>query len=198
MKEEVHYVGEQLIWGNIDNLAIAVAFVTAFIAFISYAFSVKNSIKGFIDWKLLGRTSFILHGISVFTIIGVLFYILIDHRFEYQYAWQHTNKSLPFKYVFAAFWVGQEGSFLLCTCWLVIISFFLMYTAKEWEGRVMTIFAIVQMFLISMILGIVVQVPGMEEYKLGSNPFILFRENLQFKNIPHLQERIVENGITVN
>jgi len=199
MKEEaVVYVGEQLIWGIIGNWAIAIAFVTAFIAFFSYAFSVKNSIKGFIDWKLLGRSAFILHGISVFTIIGVLFYILIDHKFEYQYAWQHTNKTLPFKYIFAAFWEGQEGSFLLWTFWLVIISFFVMFTSKEWEGRVMTIFAIVQMFLISMIIGTVLHIPGLEEYKLGSNPFTLLRENMQFKNIPILLERTVENGVTTN
>jgi cytochrome c-type biogenesis protein CcmF len=195
---EVVYVGEQLIWGIIGNLAIITAFISAFIAFFSYAFSVKNNIKGFIDWKLLGRSAFILHGISVFTIIGVLFYILIDHRFEYQYAWQHTSKSLPFKYIFAAFWEGQEGSFLLWAFWLVVISMVLMFTSKEWEGRVMTIFALVQMFLISMIIGIVLKVPGWEEYRLGSNPFTLLRENLQFKNIPILLERTMVDGHPTN
>lgn len=197
-KQQLVFLGEQLIWGNIGNFAIALAFATAFIAFFSYSFSINNKIKGFIDWKKLGRVSFILHGLSVFTIIGVLFFILIDHRFEYQYAWQHTSKSLPFKYIFAAFWEGQEGSFLLWTFWLVIISMVLMFTAKEWEGRVMTIFALVQMFLISMILGIVLDIPGLEEYKLGSNPFTLFRENAQFANIPILAEYTVENGVKVN
>jgi cytochrome c-type biogenesis protein CcmF len=197
-KEELVFLGEQLIWGNIGNLAIAMAFATAFMAFLSYSFSIKNTIQGIVDWKKLGRVSFILHGLSVFTIIGVLFYILVNHRFEYQYAWQHTSKDLPFKYIFAAFWEGQEGSFLLWTFWLVVISFVLMFTAKEWEGRVMTIFAIVQMFLISMILGIVIEIPGVFDYKFGSNPFILFRENAQFSNIPILSEYTVENGVKVN
>lgn len=197
-QQQLVFLGEQLIWGRIGNFAIATAFVTAFIAFLSYAFSINNRIKGFIDWKKLGRTAFIVHGLAVFTVIGVLFYILINHRFEYQYAFQHTSKTLPFKYVFAAFWEGQEGSFLLWTFWLVIISFVLMFTSKEWEGRVMTIFALVQMFIISMVLGVVFQIPGFEEYKLGSNPFTLFRENAQFANIPILLESTLENGVRVN
>jgi cytochrome c-type biogenesis protein CcmF len=197
-QQQLVFLGEQLIWGRIGNFAIATAFVTAFIAFLSYAFSINNRIKGFIDWKKLGRTAFIVHGLAVFTVIGVLFYILINHRFEYQYAFQHTSKTLPFKYVFAAFWEGQEGSFLLWTFWLVIISFVLMFTSKEWEGRVMTIFALVQMFIISMVLGVVFQIPGLEEYKLGSNPFTLFRDNAQFANIPILLESTLENGIRVN
>lgn len=197
-QQQLVFLGEQLIWGRIGNFAIATAFVTAFIAFLSYAFSINNRIKGFIDWKKLGRTAFIVHGLAVFTVIGVLFYILINHRFEYQYAFQHTSKTLPFKYVFAAFWEGQEGSFLLWTFWLVIISFVLMFTSKEWEGRVMTIFALVQMFIISMVLGVVFQIPGFEEYKLGSNPFTLFRDNAQFANIPILLESTLENGVRVN
>lgn len=197
-QQQLVFLGEQLIWGRIGNFAIATAFVTAFVAFLSYAFSINNRIKGFIDWKKLGRTAFIVHGLAVFTVIGVLFYILINHRFEYQYAFQHTSKTLPFKYVFAAFWEGQEGSFLLWTFWLVIISFVLMFTSKEWEGRVMTIFALVQMFIISMVLGVVFQIPGFEEYKLGSNPFTLFRDNAQFANIPILLESTLENGVRVN
>ncbi len=196
--EKLVYAGEQLIWGQVGNMAISMAFATAFMAFLFYSFSVKNSIKGLLDWKLLGRVSIILHGIAVFTIIGVLFHIMIDHRFEYQYAWQHTSKTLPFKYIFAAFWEGQEGSFLLWTFWLVIIGTVLMFTSKEWEGRVMTIFAIVQMFLISMILGIVIDLPFLEEYKLGSNPFILFRDNPQFANIPIMHDFTIENGVKVN
>jgi cytochrome c-type biogenesis protein CcmF len=62
----------------------------------------------------------------------------------------------------------------------------------------MTIFALVQMFIISMVLGVVFQIPGLEEYKLGSNPFTLFRDNAQFANIPILLESTLENGIRVN
>jgi len=198
MEQKVVYLGEELIWGAIGDLAIATAFASTFMAMLFYTFSVKNKFKGIVDWKWMGRISFIIHAVSVFTIIGVLLYIMITQRFEYQYVWQHTSKTLPFKYIFAAFWEGQEGSFLLWTFWLVIISMVLMFTAKEWEGRVMTIFAVVQMFIISMILGTVIDVPFFGEYKLGSNPFTLFRENPQWANIPLLKQKTLENGIYVN
>lgn len=183
-KEQIQFIGEQLFLGNWGNMAIALAFASAIVAFFSYVFSLNPGLKSPVSWKLLGRISMLIHAISVFTIIGILFYILINHRFEYHYAWQHTSKSLPFKYVFAAFWEGQEGSFLLWTFWLVIISLVLMFTSKEWESRVMAIFALVQVFLISMQLGIPLDIPFLDLERLGSNPFILTREHPNFINAP--------------
>jgi cytochrome c-type biogenesis protein CcmF len=46
-------------------------------------------------------------------------------------------------------------------------------TNKFWEAPVMTIFALVQAFLASMILGVVI--PGLD-FKIGSSPFILLRD----------------------
>jgi cytochrome c-type biogenesis protein CcmF len=43
-------------------------------------------------------------------------------------------------------------------------------------------FALVQVFLASMLLGVY-----FGDYKLGSNPFILLRENPQFANMPFVQ-----------
>ncbi len=184
-KQQIAFIGEQLIWGTLGNLAISMAFATAILAFLCYVFSIKNSFKGIIDWKWMGRISFFLHALSVFAIVGIIFYILVNHRFEYHYVFQHSSKSLPSKYVFAAFWEGQEGSTLLWAFWLEIIAVILMFTSKQWEGRVMSIFALVLAFLMSMILGIVIDLPFLDEYKLGSNPFTLTR--VHFAGAPFTQ-----------
>jgi cytochrome c-type biogenesis protein CcmF len=57
--------------------------------------------------------------------------------------------------------------------WHTIIGIVLIHTNKFWEGPVMTVFALVQAFLASMILGVVI--PGFD-VKIGSSPFILLRE----------------------
>ena len=46
----------------------------------------------------------------------------------------------------------------------------------------MTIFALVQVFLASMLLGIY-----LFDFKIGSNPFLLLREHAEFSNLPFIQ-----------
>src|SRR6185436_1635500 len=57
--------------------------------------------------------------------------------------------------------------------WQAILGLVLMYTQRAWEAPVMTLFALVQTFLASMILGVVI--PGLS-LKLGGSPFILLRD----------------------
>ncbi|MFN7405053.1 MAG: cytochrome c biogenesis protein CcsA, partial [Cyclobacteriaceae bacterium] len=76
-------------------------------------------------------------------------------------------------YLISTFWNGQEGSFLLWMFWHAVLGLVLMYTQRNWEAPVMIVFTLVQAFLASMILGVVL--PGID-LKLGSSPFILLRE----------------------
>lgn len=57
--------------------------------------------------------------------------------------------------------------------WQAALGIVLIQTNRFWEAPVMTVFALVQAFLASMILGVVL--PGID-LKIGSSPFILLRE----------------------
>ncbi len=181
----IQYNGENLWLGIIGNLFIALSFSAAFLATVSYFMAGRNGIIH-TGWKRLGRIGFMLHSLGVLGIIGTLFYILLSHRFEYHYAWQHSSRDLPSQYVFAAFWEGQEGSFLLWTFWHVVIGNILIWRSREWEPRVMAVFSVVQVFLASMVIGAVVDIPGLVHYKIGSNPFILTREHPSMAGLPFL------------
>ena len=111
--------------------------------------------------------------IAVIATAVILFMIIYNHNFEYHYAWSHSSVNLAVHYMVACFWEGQEGSFLIWTLWNALLGFVLIGTNKKWEAPVMTVFALVQVFLTSMILGIVIG-----DFKLGSSPFILLRDVL--------------------
>ncbi|MBE2245986.1 MAG: cytochrome c biogenesis protein CcsA [Candidatus Competibacteraceae bacterium] len=168
------YNGENLLPGTLGNIFIALSIAAAMMASLSYYMATRNQL-GNSGWKRLGRIGFLLHSLGVLGSIITLFYILLAHRFEYQYAWQHTSRELPSKYVFAAFWEGQEGSFLLWSFWHVVTGLILMKTSRNREPWLMTIVAVVQIFISSMIAGAIIDIPGLIEYKLGSNPFVLTR-----------------------
>ncbi len=111
----------------------------------------------------------------MFAVIACVFYVMISQYYEYDYALQHVSDDLDFKYIFSAFWEGQEGSFMLWIFWHAILGFVLMRTAKEWEAPVLSILSLIQFFLISMIVGLYFYF-GDEFVKLGSNPLALTRD----------------------
>ncbi|MCX7743880.1 MAG: cytochrome c biogenesis protein CcsA [Flavobacteriales bacterium] len=182
---EIQYNGENLWLGIIGNLFISLSFSAAILSTLAYCMAGRNELIH-TGWKRLGRIGFMLHSVGVLGIISTLFYILLSHRFEYHYAWQHSSRDLPSQYVFAAFWEGQEGSFLLWTFWHVVIGNILIWRSREWEPYVMAIFSVVQVFLASMVIGAVIDIPGIIQYKIGSNPFLLTREHPSMAGLPFL------------
>lgn len=122
-------------------------------------------------WLRLGRSGFITHSISVVGIFATLYYIISSHLFEYHYAWEHSNRSLPTKYLLSCFWEGQQGSFLLWSFWHCILGLVVMRTARGLESRTMTIIAVVQAALATMLLGFYFG----PDIKIGGTPFALLR-----------------------
>lgn len=178
---EINYVGEHLWAGKTGNFFVVLSFVAALLSSLSYFIYSLNEKENF-SWKSLARKSFFLHAFAVFGIIGTLFYMLLNHMFEFHYVWQHSNTEMPMRYILSCFWEGQEGSFLLWTFWHVVLGSILIYTSKNWEGPVMAVVALVQIFLASMLLGVYVF-----GYKIGSNPFLLLRELPDYANLPFIQ-----------
>src|SRR5690606_10180144 len=88
-------------------------------------------------------------------------------------------RSLPTHYLISTFWNGQEGSFLLWMFWQAALGIVLIHTNRFWEAPVMTVFALVQAFLASMILGVVLPVIDL---KIGGSPFILLPELGAFRH----------------
>lgn len=160
--------------GNLGHLSVITAFVTSLLSSFAYwkATSLKD-VEQKNSWLLNGRFAFYMHALAVVGIVASLFIIIYQHYFEYHYAYSHSSLHLPGQYMLSCFWEGQEGSFLLWMFWHVVIGLFLIKTQKMWEAPTMVVFTLVQAFLASMILGIVI--PGID-LKLGSSPFILLRD----------------------
>jgi cytochrome c-type biogenesis protein CcmF len=171
--EQVQYFGEHLLPGQIGHMFIVLGFVASLFAAVAYAFSTnqREEIPAQ-SWRNLGRLGFMIHGLSVFGIIGIIFYLMTQKFYEYSYVFQHVSDDLPFQYIFSAFWEGQEGSFLLWMFWHVVLGVVLILTAKKWESPVMSVMSMVQLFLGSMLLGLYFT----DSFKLGSNPLLLLRD----------------------
>ncbi len=184
---EVNYVGEHILPGILGNSFIALAFGSALAGFLFFILGFKKSDNQFTRF---GKAAFAIHGVSILGIILTLFYLLNSGYYEYDYVWKHSNSAMPFRYIFACFWEGQEGSFLLWMFWNVVLGSFFLRKNNEWQAPVLLVFSLVQIFLTSMVLGIY-----FGDFKVGSNPFVLIRElpenlGLPWTTLPNYLERI--------
>jgi cytochrome c-type biogenesis protein CcmF len=165
------YIGEHLLPGQLGHLLVVLSLVASLVACVAYF---KSSTAVLPDeaasWKRIGRIAFLTDVVSVVSIFGIILFIIVQHYFEYFYAYNHSDKSLAPKFLLSSIWEGQEGSFLLWTLWQGILGAVLIKTAKKWEAPVMTIMSFAQICLATMILGIY-----LFDVKIGSTPFLLTR-----------------------
>lgn len=166
------FIGEQLLPGHIGNFLAILSLISSLLATLAYfkAVQSKNPVEQ-ASWKRIARVSF---AAEIFAVIGIfitLYIIIYNHKFEYTYAWKHSNYQLPMQYILACFWEGQEGSFLLWSFWHCILGAVIMWREKEWEAPVMTTISFMQFALATMVIGIY-----FFNLKVGSNPFVLMRD----------------------
>ena len=119
---DIQYIGEQLLWGKIGNILVFTAFTTAILSALAYFYSFRTEDLAF---RKLARQAFAVHTISVTGIFALLFIVILNHRFEYFYVWEHSNTIMPLKYILSCFWEGQEGSFLLWMFWHTVLGWIL-------------------------------------------------------------------------
>ncbi len=179
METTIQYIGEELIWGKVGNLLVMLAFTSALFSAMGYIIALRKNDD---SWKKIARKSFLVHTISILGIFGIIMSLIVRHRFEYYFVWEHSNRVMPMRYILSCMWEGQEGSFLLWMFWNTVLSWIVIFKAKEWESGVMINVSLVQGFLGSMILGVVIF-----NYKIGNNPFLLLREAPDFANLPFVK-----------
>jgi len=180
------FKGEHLLPGQIGQFFIVLSFGAALLSCISYYFATtEDAGKQDSVWQKLGRIGFFVNTAAILGIGTCLFYLIYKHYFEYHYAWAYTSRSLPIYYIISAFWNGQEGGFLLWLFWQSVLGIVLIFRAKSWERPVMTVIALSQVMLATMVLG--VEVLGQ---RIGSSPFLLLRQSMEapiFSNPNYLE-----------
>lgn len=167
----MNFINEHTWAGEAGYLLIIISFVTTLALGVSCVFAFR-SVGGLVQiWIRFSRFLLTIHTVALFSAIGLLFWMISNHYFEYHYVWKYSNLAMEAKYIFSCFWSGQEGSFLLWSFWIVVLTWILVARAGSWEAPVLIFVMGVQAFLLSMVLGVYVG-----DVRIGSSPFILIRQ----------------------
>lgn len=199
----MEYIGEHLLPGKLGHFFALLSLVASLIATIAYFRAGKSTdLAQKQEWIRFARWSFLVETIGVLGVFITLFVIISNHYHEYYYAWNHSSRSLQPKYLLASFWEGQEGSFMLWSFWHCVLGWVFIWRTNKWEAPVMTVLSAAQFFIATMLLGIYIF-----GIKIGSNPFILFREqmpdmplfaNPDYLNFPRIKEGNDLNSLLQN
>ena len=100
---------------NLGSLAILLAFCVALYAVVA---SVVGRIKRKPFLIVSGGRAVYCVWLLITLASGILVYALLTGDFRFSYVAEHSNKTMPILYKFAAWWGGQEGS-LLFWSWLL-------------------------------------------------------------------------------
>lgn len=182
--------------GDLGHIFVITSFVTALVSAFAYVKAAGiHDLEKKEAWLQNARVGFYAHALTILGICVTLFIIIASHYFEYHYAYSHSDRRLPSYYLISTFWNGQEGSFLLWMFWHAVLGIVLIHTQRAWEAPVMVVFGLVQAFLVSMILGIVIPFINI---KLGSSPFILLRDALDDPIFKMQPDFIPKDGTGLN
>jgi cytochrome c-type biogenesis protein CcmF len=195
----ITYLNEYLLPGQIGHFATLLAFVAAMLSAFAFFMATwyRANTAQYVAWRRVGRWAFAAQTLGIVTTMACIFYVLIEHRYEYHFAFKVVNEQLPFKYIFSAFWQEQEGSFLLWLFWHSFMGCLLIWTAKEWETPVLATLALIQVVLLTMLLGLYFPW-GTGEFHIGSNPLRLLRDampNSPIFNRPDYLTKIKGRGL---
>src|SRR5947209_2386591 len=76
---------------------------------------------GLASWQTLARGAVTGAMLSVVGASAYLCWLIANHHFEVAYVAEYSAKRASPRFLFAAFWGGQEGSILLWTFWTAIL-----------------------------------------------------------------------------
>jgi cytochrome c-type biogenesis protein CcmF len=103
----------------------------------------------------IGRIAFRAQWLLYLAAAAFLWYILFTHQFRYQYVASYSSLSMPAHYIYAAFWGGQEGTFMLwafvtCTLGLLLMR---MRHALTWTSMFFLNLPLVMLGLVTVMRG---------------------------------------------
>ena len=95
-----------LSWGHVACWLAVLASLTAGFSWFAAMLGREGAVP-------VARAAFRVQWLALLGGAAFLWWILFSHQFQYQYVHDYSSQDMPGRYVYAAFWGGQEGTFLL-------------------------------------------------------------------------------------
>ena len=133
---------------NIGSLLIALAFAST----LTFTFSFFMIARGKERFASLAKVSYYYFSILVISAALLLFYYFIVGDYSYKYVYDYSSSSLSFFFLIAAFWGGQQGTYLLWLALLSILGYYVIFQGKEYRDYAMVFYGLISLFFCTMLM----------------------------------------------
>ncbi|MFZ1682877.1 MAG: cytochrome c biogenesis protein CcsA [Candidatus Zixiibacteriota bacterium] len=133
-----------------------------FFIYAAFAFSILTAIAYFLTWRGkeqyqgLARSFYRLTAGFVVAAIVTLLMLIIRHDYSVAYVYSYSSNDLPWFFLMASLWGGQEGTFLLWLTYTSVLGYIMMKTAKQFERGNMFFLSL---FMISLLMILIKKSP---------------------------------------
>lgn len=134
--------------GDIGAFLLSLGLSSAFLSGVAYAIHIRRpTVEPLLN---VARAGFYLMVFCIMIASAILMYLILTHQFQYHYVWAHSSTNLGRPFLFAAFYAGQQGSFLLWTLLTALIGVFVVGYAERYryESEAMSVFLVVTTLLL--------------------------------------------------
>ncbi|MCC6443859.1 MAG: cytochrome c biogenesis protein CcsA [Armatimonadetes bacterium] len=161
---------------TIGTIGLWTGFLASLLAVWAYFRSARanQDSPAYKDALGLARQGFVVMGLAVIAASAYLLYNLITCNFQIVYVAEHAARELSLAFRIAAFWEGQEGTFLLWAFFNALLGFMLIRKAGKYESWTMFFFSWIQIFLLGLLLAKnpFTLLPSPPENGSGLNPLL--------------------------
>jgi cytochrome c-type biogenesis protein CcmF len=107
----------------LGSITLSLALASALVSLGIYIFSLgRRDPQQLGRYLAIGRAAFHTTVVSFMVASATLMYLIFSHEFQYTYIFQHSSQNLSKPLLFASFYAGQEGSFMLWTLMTCLIG----------------------------------------------------------------------------
>jgi cytochrome c-type biogenesis protein CcmF len=143
---------------NLGQLFSWIAFLASLVAGLAFLAATAGRESA----ARVGRIAFRVQWLGYVAAASFLWWILFHHAFQYQYVASYSSRSMPARFIYAAFWGGQEGTFMLwalitCTLGLVLMR---MRSPLRWAAMLFLNLPLVMLGLVTVMRGPFLTFPG--------------------------------------
>jgi cytochrome c-type biogenesis protein CcmF len=147
-----------LAWLNAGQVLNWISFLASLVAGLCFL----AAMTGREDAVRVGRVAFWIQWAGYLAAAGFLWWILFQHDFHYQYVANYSSRAMPNHYIYAAFWGGQEGTFMLWALLTATLGLLLMRLnhALKWPAMFFLNLPLVMLGLVTAMRGPFLTFPG--------------------------------------
>ncbi|MBD3403241.1 hypothetical protein GF420_10130, partial [candidate division GN15 bacterium] len=135
---------DNMIWHTVGELLIFGALAMNIVAGISF---LRSALGESGAGSLARRAYHVFTGLTVAASV-LLYYLFFSHNYAFKYVFEYSQKSQPFFYILAAFWGGQEGTYLLWLLLLAIFGYIVQRRGGAYVGHAMAIYCLIGTFFL--------------------------------------------------